>query len=320
MTPFGTTAEGRAVHRLTLAAGDLSVDLLTRGSILRAVRLEGVARNLTLGSDELADYDGAMRYFGAIVGPVANRLAGARATIDGAEYRFPANDGKALLHSGKHGTQFRLWEVTERSGDAATLVLDLPEGADGFPGNRRITARWRVTAPATLRLELEAVTDEPTLMNPVNHSYWNLAGTPDLSGHRLRVRAGHWLPTDDETLPTGEIAPTTGGAMDFRAPRDLVPGEPPLDHNFCLSRDDEALREVAELSGGGVRMRMATTAAGLQVYDGRDSDAAGLAPYAGLALEAQRWPDAARHPAFPSILLGPGETFRQTTEWRFAAD
>ena len=320
MTPFPTNGAGNSVHRLTLAGHGLSVDLLTRGSILHALRLDGLERNLTLSSDDLADYDGAMKYFGAIIGPVANRLAGARATIDGAEYRFSANHHRAVLHSGRHGTQFRIWDVIEESAEAATLAVDLPDGMDGFPGNRRIIARWSLQAPATLRLELTATTDEPTLMNPVNHSYWNLTGRPDITGHRLRVAAEHWLPTDSESLPTGEIAPTAGGEMDFRAPRDLTPGAPPLDHNFCLSLEDTPLREVMELAGGGVTMRVATTAPGLQIYDGRDSDAAGLAPYAGLAVEAQRWPDAPHHPAFPSFRITPEAPFRQVTEWRFARD
>jgi aldose 1-epimerase len=318
VTPLATDAQGRDVHRLALSGGGLSVDLLTRGSILREVRLDGVDRNLTLGSDDLADYDGAMKYFGAIVGPVANRIAGARATIDGAEYRFTANHHRALLHSGRHGTQFKVWEVVEETADAATLAIDLPDGADGFPGNRRIVARWSLHAPATLRLELTATTDEPTLMNPVNHSYWNLTGAPTTEGQLLRVAAEHWLPIDDESLPTGEIAPSAGSNRDFRAPRPLTPGDPPLDHNFCLSQEDVDLREVMELTGGGIALRIATTAPGLQVYDGRDADNAGLAPYAGLAVEAQRWPDAPHHPAFPTIRLAPGETFRQVTEWRFA--
>ncbi|WP_370162569.1 aldose epimerase family protein [Limimaricola soesokkakensis] len=320
MTPFATDAQGRAVHRLSLSGAGLSVDLLTRGSILHAVRIDGLERNLTIGSDDLAAYDGAMKYFGAIIGPVANRIAGARATIDGAEYRFTANHHRALLHSGRHGTQFKIWEVIEETAGNATLAVDLPDGADGFPGNRRITARWSLRAPATLRLELEATTDEPTLMNPVNHSYWNLAGTPTIEGQLLRVAAGHWLPTDAESLPTGEIAPTPGSSHDFRAPRAITPGAPPLDHNFCLSHEDAELREIMEMIGGGVTMRVATTAPGLQVYDGRDADRAGLAPYAGLAIEAQRWPDAPHHPAFPSFRITPGAGFRQVTEWRFSAD
>lgn len=318
--PFGTNPDGAAVQQLRLEAGDLSVDLLTRGSILQHVRLAGVDHDLTLGSDDLADYVGPMRYYGALVGPVANRIAGARATVDGAEYRFTANDHRALLHSGKHGSQNRVWEVLETSADRATLRVDLPDGADGFPGNRRITVRWQVSAPATLRLEIEAESDEPSLMNPVNHSYWNLTGQPTTEGHTLRIASEHWLPTEDEHLPTGEIAPTAGSDYDFRGPRELVPADPPLDHNFCLSGDDSDLREVAELTGGGVTLRLATTAPGLQVYDGRDCDLSGRAAYAGLALEAQRWPDAPHNPAFPSIRIEPGRPFRQVTEWRFARD
>ncbi len=318
MTLFATLADGRPVHQLTLSAGDLSVDLLTYGAVLQHVRLAGIDHDLSLGSDDIADYQGAMRYYGALIGPVANRISGARATVDGAEYRFVANNNRALLHSGRHGTQSKIWQVTEQTADRVRMSIELPDGADGFPGTRRISLRWQVLPPSVLRLEIEATTDERSLMNPVNHSYWNLNGTPTTEGQLLRVAADHVLPIDAESLPTGEIAPTAGSDLDFRAPRPLAPAAPALDHNFCLSSEDVDLREVAELIGDRVSMRLATTAPGLQVYDGRDCDLAGFAAYAGLALEPQRWPDAPHNPAFPDITLDPGKSFRQVTEWRFS--
>ncbi|PYE85898.1 aldose epimerase family protein [Pseudoroseicyclus aestuarii] len=317
-TPFATDSRGESVEAVTLTGHGLTATLLTRGSVLQSLRLEGVGHDLTLGSDNIADYEGAMGYFGAIVGPVANRLSGARVEIAGTEYRFEANHINSLLHGGRQGTWSRNWQVAEEADDAATLVLDLPDGIDGFPGNRRITARWSLQADATLRLELEAVSDAETLFNLANHSYWCLDGSHSVTDHRLTVHADSYTPTDDEVLPTGEIAPVEGGDYDFRAGKRVVPGAPPLDHNFCTASAEVELREVAMLEAGGVTLRMASTAPGLQVFDGRNTDAAGLPTYAGLAIEAQLWPDAPSHPEFPSIALRPGETFRQVTEWRFA--
>jgi aldose 1-epimerase len=322
VTPFGTLSSGEAVHALDIAGGDISARFLTRGATLRSLRLRGVLHDLTVGSDDLALYegpDGPLIYHGAIVGPVANRIRGARAVVEGRACRFPANQGGHLLHSGAAGTQFRVWEVLERAGDRVLFGLTLPDGEGGFPGNRRITARFTALPPATLRLELIAVTDAPTLMNPVNHSYWNLDGTPTWEGHGLRIAADAHLPVDADLLPTGEVRPVEGTPFDLRAGRRLTPGEPLLDHNFCLSRAPEDLREVLWLTGAtGLAMALATTAPGVQVYDGNQGARPGGERHEAFAIEPQLWPDAPSHPDFPSILLRPGEVWRQVTEWRFA--
>lgn len=321
VSAFGVTADGRAVQKVTLGAGDLVVALLTYGSVLQSVRLAGHGQDLTLGSDSLADYEGPLHYHGALVGPVANRIAGAEAVLDGSHLRFPANqDGGHILHSADIGTHRKVWRLAEVTDDSCTLTLTLPDGEGGFPGTRRVTARWVVERPATLRLELSVMTDAPTLINFVNHSYWNLDGSETWDGHRLRIAAEHILPVDADILPTGEIAPVAGSAYDLRSGRALVPGQPPLDHCFVLGQGRETLRDVLWLTGrSGIGMTMATTEPGVQVYDGRAAIRPGRGAYEGLAIEAQFWPDAPRHPAFPSIRLDPGEMSVQVTEWRFTA-
>ena len=314
MKTIGTTPGGHPVKEIELAAGALRVSILTYGAILRSVRLRGVDHNLTHVPGDLSSWtEGKTPYHGALVAPVANRFTGAQATLDGQDIQFEANQtGLHLLHSGKAGTHARLWDVLERQADAVTLVTHLPDGEGGFPGNRRITARFSVRAPASLRLEIEAETDALTFMNATNHSYWSLDGGPDWSGHSLKIAADHFLPTDDTFAPTGEISPVDGD-MDFREGRALVPGNPPLDHNFCLSSGRTELRDVLWLTGrNGLTLTLATTEAGMQVYDGRH------AGYPALALEAQGWPDAPNHAGFPSIELRPGEAYRAVTEWRFA--
>lgn len=313
---FGTTADGRAVQKITLAAGDLTVCLLTWGAVVQSVRLAGVGHDLTLGSDRLEDYEGDMRYHGAVMAPVANRIGGAQARIDGRDYGFEANLGRHCLHSGTTGAHLQVWDLVAASATAATLALDLPDGLGGFPGNRRVEARFSITDNA-LRLELHASTDAPTLWNATNHSYWALDGAEDFTGQSLQIAADHWLPTDAEDRPTGVIAPVEG-VMDFRLPRVLHPGQPPLDNCFCLSQTQTALRNVLHLQGKSVALSVATTEPGVQVYDARAARRPGRGAYEGLAIETQFWPDATSHAGFPSILLMPDETRVQITEWRFA--
>jgi aldose 1-epimerase len=323
MIPFGTTPDGETVHAISLQDGDLSVTLLTFGAVLHDVRLAGVAHNLTLASDRLEDYVGRLLYFGSLVGPVVNRMKDASATIDGTLHQFEANQGgRHILHSGSSGTHLKVWQVGDTSARHATLFLTLPDGEGGFPGTRQITARFLMTGNNTLRLEITGTTDAPTIMNFANHSYWNLDGTPTWAGHHLRIAADAYTPVDDNVIPTGEIRPVTGTDYDFRTGRRIAPdeaGTPALDHNFCLAAASGPLREVLWLRGAsGVTLSLSTTEPGVQVYDGGHTRAPGPGLHQGLAIEAQRWPDAPHHPDFPSIALAPGETYRQITEWRFA--
>lgn len=317
---FGTGTDGRRVGVATLRAGALRARILTRGAILQDLRLDGIGHSLTPGSDRIADYDGPMRFHGPLVGPVANRIGGAAATVAGRACRFDANEGAVTLHSGTTGLHAQVWDVARVAADSLTLTLDLPDGLGGFPGNRRVTAEWRGVPPATLRLTLRMTTDAPTLTNIANHSYWNLDGTPTWAGHALRIAADRWLPVDSAMLPTGQVAEVAGTAMDFRSLRRIAPGDPPLDTCFCLSDRRQPLRDVLWLRGAsGVTMTVATTEPGVQVYDGRAAPRPGRAPCEALAIEPQFWPDAPHHPAFPSIVLMPGQDWEQVCEWRFSA-
>jgi len=316
--PFGTLPDGQQIRVITLRAGELIARVLTLGASLQDLRLAGVPWPLVLGSDAPGAYLGALPWCGAVVGPVANRIGGAAAVIGGRLCHFTPNDGANLLHSGVAGISGRIWKIEDQSESAVTLACALAAGEDGFPGNRVIRARYAIEAPATLALTLTAETDAVTLMNPAHHPYWNLDGTATTEGHRLQVAAARYLPTDGANLP-GDPQPVAGTPYDLRAPRPL-PDLPPLDHNFCLDPAPipGTLRPVATLSGArGVTLSLESDAPGLQVYDGRALDSRpfpGLtgAPYgahAGLALEAQAWPDAPAHADFPPITLAPGATF-----------
>lgn len=303
---FGTTADGRPVERLVIGAGRLRAAVLTLGAILQDVRLDGHGPSLTLGSDRLADYEGALRYHGGIIGPVAGRIAGAEADIAGRRCRFDANLGPDTLHGGATGTQGLLWQVVEHAPDRLVLGLTLADGLGGFPGNRRITATFLAEAPARLSLSIEAVTDAPTLANLTNHSYWRLGG-PETRSQVLRCAAERHVELNPAKLATGRTPPVAGTRYDFRAGAEVGAGD--LDICFCLADARREMTPAATLEAGGITLTVDTTEAGLQVYDGADPGA--------LAIEAQNWPGAAVQPGFPSDLLLPGEVRRQVTRWSF---
>lgn len=310
---FGQTASGAQVQRISLRSDTLDISVLTLGAVLQSVRLAGVAYDLTLGSDKVADYEGAMGYHGSLIAPVVNRITGAQAVVAGQPAQFEANFlGKHCLHSGSTGTQHLLWDIADHGAEFVTLALHLPDGLGGFAGAREVTAQFSLQGD-TLRMDVSVRSDAPTLWNGANHSYWNLDGGDDYSGHVLHVAADHYLPTSGEFIPTGEIVDVTSTAFDFRAPREITPNDPPLDNSFCLARGQMALREVLMLRGtSGVTLRLSTTEAAVQLYDCRHDG------YRGVAIEAQNWPDAPHHAGFPSIALAAGAQLVQSTAWTFS--
>ena len=315
---FGKTGTGAAVQAITISSGDLTAEILTLGATLRHVGLAGIPYSLTLGSEEVADYEGKMLYFGALVGPVANRIANATTTLNGQQLHFAANENGNLLHGGAPGLHHKIWAIAEVCPASVTLTLTLPDGDHGWPGTRHIRATFHITASATLQLTLTATTDAPSLMNIANHSYWNLDGSDHWQGHSLQIAADHILPVDAALIPTGQIAPVADTPYDFRSARLMTPGQPPLDTNFCLSTAKTALRDVAILTGAsGVSMTLATTEPGLQIYDAQRTARPGRTRYEGIAIEAQGWPDAPNHANFPSVQITPDTPYTQTTEWRF---
>lgn len=312
---FGTTEDGQDVEKITISAGDLTVAVLTYGAILLEVRLRGVDYNLTRGTDDLAAYREGWRYHGGIIGPIANRIGNARVKVGGMMHELERNqDGRIHLHSGKDATHAQVWRVLDQDAEHVTLRLNLPDGMCGLPADRVITATYTVTAPATLTLQIDGTTDGDTVMNFAQHGYWNMDGSTDWSGHRLRIDADHYLPTDGDAVPTGEIA-DVAGTMDLRAGPVIASDTHAFDHNFCLNGGAQGLRDVAWLTGAqGVQMVMATTEAGLQVFDGHTAPA----NFHALALEAQGWPDAPNHRGFPSIRVRPNAPYAQTTSWTFS--
>ncbi len=324
---FGHLPDGRAVERVCLRAGGLSAHVLTLGAIVQDLRLAGVAHPLVLGAEDLAPYLGSMQYFGAMVGRCANRIANGQMVLGGQRYQLARNmPGGHCLHGGARGSAAQLWSVTAHEADQVTLALTLPDGEMGFPGT--LTLRLRIALQDTaLAFDIHATTDKPTLCNFSHHGFFTLDDSASLAHHSLQIAAERYLPVDDDQIPTGEIVPVAGTAFDFRAERSL--SEVALDHNFCLSQARGPLRDIACLRSArsGLVMQMQTTEPGLQVYtanhlpkpDARGPGGRPFGRHAGIALEAQVWPDAVNQTGFPSAILRPGEKYHQQTRYIFCA-
>ncbi len=329
-TGIGTLPDGREVRAVTLDNGRLRAVLWDYGARLNDLRLKGHDLPLVLGGAGPAAYGGVLDMFGAVMGPVANRIRGAAFEIDGTRHGIEANqDGRHALHCGAAGLHLLTWDIASVSEEAVTFTADLADGAGGLPGRRRIAVRYALDG-ATLRLEMTAETDRASPINLAHHPFWTMQAPDSWSGERLWVGAERYLPVDGDVIPTGEIAPVADTAFDFRRPVRLDPaGLPPIDHNFCLASGPRALTAVCRLDSPrtGLALEIATTAPGLQVFDMRPLSVEGeqtlhgrpYPPMAGLAIEPQMWPDAPGRPDWPDIVLRPGKTFRQVTEYRLAS-
>ena len=325
---FGTMPDGDPVYRLALAADGLEAKIITYGASLQDLRLEGHAHSLVLGFPEFPAYL-AHPYFGALVGRVANRIAGAGFSLDGRTYATDRNEnGRQTLHGGKHGLNSKNWRIVKHDDTSVTLAVTDLEAETGFPGDCEIQATYRLLEGRCLELEITAVCDQATVCNIAHHSYFNLDGSGTIVDHFLQINADHYLPVDANQIPTGEIAPVADTGFDFRALRKIgQTGFHDHDHNYCLRSAANTLRPIATVTGNtsSIVMNIASTEHGLQVYTGKNlrSSVPGtnnecFAPYSGLALEPQGWPDAPNQPAFPPVRLKAGEQYRQLTRFIFS--
>ncbi|NED16147.1 aldose epimerase family protein [Streptomyces sp. SID9124] len=317
---FGTLADGTAVHRWTLERGGTRVRVLTYGGIVQSAEVpdrDGVRAGIALGLPDLASYqEYAGPYFGALVGRYANRIGGASFELDGRTHHLTRNEGRNHVHGGECGFDKRVWDARETA-DGVELSLVSADGEEGFPGRVELTAAYTLDEDGALRIAYRAVTDAPTVLNPTNHTYWNLAGADSGSalGQRLRIAAGAVTPVDAESLPTGEVLPVEGTRFDFREAR---PVTKEYDHNFVL--DADAAGPAAELYDevSGRVLTVTTTEPGLQLYTADHFDGRPFGPCAGIALETQHFPDSPNRPEFPSTVLRPGEEFASTTVYGFS--
>lgn len=336
---YGMTQDQQPIEEYTLSnARGMTVKLITYGAIVTGVEVpgrDGEVANVTLGFDDLAGYEQRHPYFGATVGRYCNRIAKGTFALEGKSYSLATNNGDHHLHGGEVGFDKVIWQAEpfERPEEVGvTFRYQSPAGEEGYPGNLDVTAVYTLTADNELRVDFTATTDQATPVNLTNHCYWNLAGAGrgTITEHQLMLAADQYLPVDDTLIPTGKLADVQGTALDFTSAKPIgkeladVPGG--YDHCFVVRGEAGTLRLAARVTdpASGRGMEIHTTQPGIQFYTGNflDGEAAnGNYPqHGGFCLETQHFPDSPNQPEFPSTILKPGETFRQTTVHRFTVE
>jgi aldose 1-epimerase len=327
--------DGAPVLEVTIGSQAGAVaKILTWGAVLREFVVPTAAgpQGVVLGLNSIEDYVAHSPYFGAVPGRYANRIANGRFVLDGVAYQLARKAGdKHTLHGGPDGFGHRVWKLGAQDASTLTLMLHSPDGDSGFPGALTATCVYRMLEPATLRVELTATTDKPTIVNLTQHSYFNLDGSADILDHELTLFSDFYTPTDAELIPTGEIRAVAGTAYDFRKGRAVRdPGGTTYDTNFVAARQPgpDGLAPIAQLRSpaNGLSMMLASTEPGVQFYDAAklNCPAPGVGgkrygAHAGLCLEPQAFPDSPNRRHFTDCVLRPGQAYRHVSEFRFSA-
>ena len=339
---FGVTPAGEEVHLFSLDNEQgMSVEIINYGGIITSIRVpdrKGNLADVVLGHDTLEGYLNRSRYFGALIGRFANRIARGRFTLNDVEYQLAINNGQNHLHGGVRGFDKVLWEaqVIDEGVELNYLSKDSDED---YPGNLNAIVTYRLNDANELRLDYDATTDRDTIINLTNHSYFNLAGGGGILDHELQIEANAFTPIDETLIPTGEIRNVKGTPMDFTSPTaigarignddDQLRFAGGYDHNFVLRSDRGTLRTAARVyePQTGRVMELFTTQPGLQFYSGNflDGTLVGKSGRAytknsGCCFETQHFPDSPNQPHFPSTVLRPGEKYHHTTIYRFSAE
>ncbi len=343
---FGKTRDGEKASRFILSnSKGLEVDVSDFGALLLAIRVpdkEEQHRDVLLGYDTLEEYYDNGCGFGAYVGRSANRIGNARVVLDGVTYELEANSHGNNLHSGSDRSHYKFYHaipgITE-NGSYVELSRVSPHMEQGFPGNLKQKIKYMLTEENELIIDYEMVSDKTTVMNPTNHSYFNLNGhhSGDVLSHELEVYSDAFLLTDDHLLPTGEIASVDNTPMDFRKKKqvgqDIDADYEPLklaggyDHNYILPNDG-MVKLVSKVSSpeSGIAMETYTDLCGMQVYtanflNGRNGkDGAVYGKRAGICFETQFYPNACNEKSFPSSILPAGKVFTSRTIYKFSTE
>lgn len=343
--PFGVLPDGRAALLFTLTnAYGLRARITNIGGSIVSVETpdrNGVLADVVLGFDTFDKYLTNKPHFGCMVGRFANRIAKGRFTLDGVTYQLAVNNGPNHLHGGLQGFSKKLWDaetVEYAAGCGVRLRYVSPDGEESYPGTLACTATCRLTDANELRIDYEAETDAPTIVNLTNHSYFNLAGhdAGEILDHELMINADYFTPVDASLIPTGELRPVAGTPLDFREPgrigaridaddEQLRLGHG-YDHNYVINGALGALRFAARAveHGSGRVMEVHTTQPGVQLYTGNMLDGTQIGKggkpclrRTGFCLETQHFPDSPNKPGFPSVVLRPGERYAHTTVFKF---
>ena len=342
---FETTIDGKPVSLYTLKNKN-GIELKVTNYGARFVSLltpdkEGKFADITLGFNTIEEYKTDDMYLGCVVGRYANRIEKGKFSLNGKEYTLFVNNGPNTLHGGDKGFDKVVWDAVQ-DGNTITFTYVSPDGEEGYPGTVTVSKKLTLTDEDELHIDYEAKTDQTTVINLSNHSYFNLKGEGDstILDHVMMINADYTTPVDSTLIPTGELASVEGTAFDFREPKEIgqdvgdtinFPDEQlrfgkGYDHNWVLKKDSNELSLAVTLSEKttGRLMEIWTTEPALQFYGGNFMKGKVIGksgrPYkfrGALVLETQHYPDSPNHPDFPTTVLEPGETYTHKAIYKF---
>ena len=301
---------------------------------------EGVLRDVVLGFDNVADYMEIPSDFGASIGRFANRIAQGRFTLDGMVYELPKNNFGHCLHGGPNGWQYKIYEVENVTDNSITLVMHSPDRDESFPGKVTAKVTYNVTTDNALEIAYQAITDQPTVINMTNHSYFNLSGNPGntILDHILHINAECFTPVGRTLIPTGEMIPVADTPMDFSVPKAIGADIDNIeyvqirfgngyDHNWVLESKGNMEIVAASLYSpeSGIKMEVFTDEPGIQVYSGNFLNGTVTGKHgityqqrAAVCLETQHYPDSPNRPEWPTVVLRPGEEYSSHCTYKFS--
>lgn len=340
---FGKMPDGQEINLYTLTnSKGMQVGITNYGARIVSIVVpgrDGQKADVVLGFDDLKGYLGNDPFFGAIVGRYGNRIAKGKFKLDGVEYRLPINDGPNSLHGGTKGFDKRVWDAREVDRDAVELTYLSKDGEEGYPGNLSVKVVYTLENNNELRIDYTATTDKDTVLNLTNHSYFNLAGagSGSILDEVMMINASRFTPIDSTMIPTGELRSVEGTPFDFRKPTPIgarikednqqLKFARGYDDNFVLDRKGPGLELAARVYDpkSGRVLEVLTTQPGVQFYTGNflDGTIHGKEGKAynyrsAFCLETQHFPDSPNHPQFPSTELKPGQTYHETTVFKFS--
>lgn len=342
-TLWGKTKEGEAVYTYTITnQKGMSAKLMNFGANVLSLYVPDAAGNtkdVVLGFEHLEDYFVNAPYFGCCVAPSGNRIGDARFTLNGKTYEVDKNDGVNNLHSGFDPLCKRLWETTEVTDSSITFTYHKKDMDMGFPGNMDITVTYTLTDENEFRIDYCALSDQDTIFNPTNHSYFNLSGhdSGSVLNHRVWIDAARFTMTDEASIPNGTLLDVAGTPLDFTTEKDMaaqvddayeqLAWAKGYDHNFALDHATPGTLSLAASlydPASGRKMEVYTDLPGIQLYCGNyiQSGEVGKGnfryePRYGVCLETQYFPNAINIPSFTQPIAKAGQKAQTSTVYRF---
>ena len=344
---FQKTVDGKETDLFFLRNNQMEIAVTNYGAAVVAIMMpdkNGNYANVILGHDSI---DGVINspepFLSTTIGRYGNRIAKGKFTLNGKEYDLAINNGPNSLHGGPTGFHTRVWDARQKNDQAVEFKYTAQDGEEGFPGKVEILMTYTLTEYNEWMITYKATTDKTTIINLTNHAFFNLAGvkenTPTVCNNLLTFNADFYIPIDEVSIPTGEIAPVEGTPFDFRKPHlvgDRIDADhvqtkngAGYDHCFVLNKKERGELSLAAKCVEPLSRRFLevyTTEPGVQLYTGNWLN--GFSGYKGatyprraaICFEAQCFPDSPNRPYFPSCVLKPGEEYKQVTVYKFGIE